>query len=61
MPRSWLWGVGLGLAVGGAVVFLSSLRYGLSGQLLLLGLALAVAFGAMAVVGAVARRRTGID
>ena len=61
MPRPWLWGVGFGLLVGGAVVLLSSLRYGFSGPLLLLGLVIAVGFGAMAVVGAVARRRTGID
>ena len=61
MPRPWLWGVGFGLLVGGAVVFVSSLRYGFSGPLLFLGLALAVAFGAMAVVGGIAGRRTGID
>lgn len=61
MPRPWLWGVGFGLVVGGAVVILSSVRYGFSAPLLLLGIVLAVAFGGMAVVGAIARRRTGID
>jgi hypothetical protein len=61
MPRPWLWGVGFGLVVGGAVVLLSAVRHGFSLGLLVLGLVLAFAFGAMAVVGAVARRRTGID
>jgi hypothetical protein len=61
MPRPWLWGVGFGLVVGGAVVLLSSLRYGLSGPLLLLGIVLALGFGALAVVAALARRRTTID
>jgi hypothetical protein len=61
MPRPWLWGVGFGLLVGGAVVVLSSLRYGFSIPLLLIGIVLAIGFGALALVGAVARRRTGID
>ena len=61
MPRPWLWGVGLGLVIGGAVVMLSSLRYGFSAPLLLLGLVLAIVFGALALVGAVASRRTPID
>lgn len=61
MPRPWLWGVGFGLVVGGAVVLLSSLRYGFSGPLLLLGVVLALGFGALAVVAGVARRRTPID
>jgi hypothetical protein len=61
MPRPWLWGVGFGLVVGGAVVFLNSLRYGFSASLLLLGLVLAVGFGGLGVVLAVARRRTYID
>jgi len=61
MPRPWLWGVGLGLVIGGAVVMLSSLRYGFSAPLLLLGVVLAIVFGALALVGAVARGRTPID
>jgi len=61
MPRPWLWGVGFGLVVGGAVVFLNSLRYGFSAPLLLLGWVLAVGFGGLAVVGAAAQRRTHID
>ena len=51
----------MGLVIGGAVVMLSSLRYGFSAPLLLLGLVLAIVFGALALVGAVARRRTPID
>ena len=61
MPRPWLWGVALGLVIGGAVVFLSSLRYGFSVPLLVLGLVLAAGFTVMAVVGAVARTRTHLD
>jgi hypothetical protein len=58
MPRPWLWGVILGLCVGGGVVLLSSLRYGLSAPLLLLGIVLAIGFGGLALVGAFVRRRT---
>jgi hypothetical protein len=58
MPRPWLWGVILGLCVGGGVVFLSSLRYGFSAPLLLLGIVLAIGFGGLAMVGAFVRRRT---
>jgi hypothetical protein len=61
MPRPWLLGVGFGLLVGGAVVFLSALRYGLSAPLLLLGLVLAVGVGGLGVLAAFARWRTGID
>jgi hypothetical protein len=61
MPRPWLWGVGFGLLVGGAVVFLNALRYGFSPPLLILGMVLVIAFGALALVGAIAGRRTGID
>jgi hypothetical protein len=43
------------------VVLLSSLGYGFSPPLLLLGTLLAIAFGNLAAVGAVARRRTPID
>jgi hypothetical protein len=58
MPRPWLWGVILGLCVGGGVVLLSSLRYGLSAPLLVLGIVLAIGFGGLALVGAFVRRRT---
>ena len=51
----------MGLVIGGAVVMLSSLRHGFSAPLLLLGLVLAIVFGALALVGAVARGRTPID
>ena len=61
MRRPWLWGVCLGLLVGGAVVLLSALRYGFSVPLLVLGLVLAVAFGSLAAVAAVSVPRTGID
>ena len=61
MPRSWLWGVGLGLVVGGAVVLVNSVRYGFSAPLLLLGMVLVVGFGALAAVAVVARRPTPID
>jgi len=58
VPRPWLWGVILGICVGGGVVLLSSLRYGLSAPLLLLGIVLAIGFGGLALVGAFVRRRT---
>jgi len=58
VPRPWLWGVILGFCVGGGVVLLSSLRYGLSAPLLLLGIVLAIGFGGLALVGAFVRRRT---
>ena len=61
MPRSWLWGVALGLVVGGAVVLVNSVRYGFSAPLLLLGMVLVVGFGALAALAGAARRRTPID
>ena len=56
MARPWLWGVILGLCVGSGVVLVSSLRYGFSLPLLVLGLVLAIVFGGMAVMGALVRR-----
>jgi hypothetical protein len=61
MPQTWLWGLGLGLSVGGGVVLLSSVRYGLSAPLLLLGIVLAIGFGGLALFGELMRRRTPID
>ena len=61
MTRPWLWGVGLGVCVGGGVVLLSSIRYGLSAQLLILGIILAVGFGGLALIAAFAGRRTPVD
>ena len=43
MPRSWHWGVALGLCVGAGVVLVGSLRHGLSAPLVVLGIVLAVA------------------
>lgn len=48
----------LGICVGGGVVLLSSLRYGFSAPLLLLGIVLAIGFGGLALVGAFVGRRT---
>ena len=42
-------------------MLLSSLKYGLSAPLLLLGVVLAIGFGGLALVGAVLRRRTPVD
>jgi len=61
MPRPWLWGVILGLCVGAGVVVLSSIRYGLSAPLLLLGLVLAIGFGGLALVGIFVRGRPHVD
>ncbi len=52
MARPWLWGVILGICVGAGVVLVSSLRYGFSLPLLLLGLVLAIVFGGLALMGA---------
>jgi hypothetical protein len=61
MARPWLWGVGLGACIGGGVVLLNSLRYGFSAPLLVLGIVLAIGFGAVALAGEFVRRRTHID
>ena len=61
MARPWLWGVILGVVVGGGVILGSSLRYGFSAPLLVLGLVLLVVFGALGLVGAVVGRRTTLD
>jgi hypothetical protein len=51
----------LGLCVGGGVVLISSLRYGFSAPLLLLGVVLAIVFGGLALMGAFVSRRTHVD
>jgi hypothetical protein len=61
MPRSWHWGVALGLCVGAGVVLIAGLRYGLSAPLVVLGMVLAVAFGGLALIGPFVHRRTHLD
>jgi hypothetical protein len=61
MPRSWHWGVALGLCVGAGVVLVGSLRHGLSAPLVVLGIVLAVAFGGVAVIGLFVGPRTHLD
>ena len=61
MERPWLWGVMLGLCVGSGVVLVSSLRYGFSAPLLLLGIVLAIVFGGLGVLGAFVQRRTSVE
>jgi hypothetical protein len=46
----------LGLCVGAGVVLVSSIRYGFSLPLLLLGLVLAIVFGGLALMGAFVTR-----
>ena len=59
--RPWLWGLILGVCVGGGVVLISSIRYGFSAPLLLLGIVLTVAFGGLALMSAFVARRTHLD
>jgi hypothetical protein len=61
MPRSWHWGVALGLFVGAGVVLIGAVRYGLSAPLLGLGIVLAVVFGGLAIIGPFVRPRTHLD
>ena len=51
----------LGLCVGSGVVLVSSLRYGFSAPLLLLGIVLAIVFGGLGVLGAFVQRRTSVE
>jgi hypothetical protein len=61
MPRSWHWGVALGLCVGAGVVMIGAVRYGLSAPLLVLGIVLALVFGGLALMGPFVGRRTHLD
>jgi hypothetical protein len=57
----WVYGLILGLCVGGGVVLVSSIRYGLSVPLLILGLVLMVVFGGLGLMSAVVARRTRVE
>jgi hypothetical protein len=57
----WVYGLILGLCVGGGVVLVSSIRYGLSAPLVILGLVLLVVFGALGLMSEVVARRTRVD
>ncbi|OLB83333.1 MAG: hypothetical protein E6I81_06875 [Chloroflexi bacterium] len=61
MPKPWLWGLALGLLIGAGVVLVSSMRFGFSAPLLMLGLVLAIVFGGLAWIGAFVNRRTHVD
>lgn len=61
MPRRWLWGLAFGLLIGMSVVILSAARYGLSGPLVLLGIVLAIGFGALGVVSSFFGPRHSVD
>ncbi len=55
------WALALGVAVVGGVVLLSSIRYGFSCPLLVVGIVLAVGFGGLAILGALLGRRRPVD
>jgi hypothetical protein len=61
MTRPWVWGLALGLVVGGSVVLLNWIRYGLSEPLIVIGIVLAIGFGGLGLVGAFMARRTNLD
>jgi hypothetical protein len=61
MPAPWLWGVIMGLCIGGGVVLVSAIRYGFSVPLLVLGLVCAVVFGGLAFMSLFVRERTQVD
>ena len=56
-----MYGLILGLCVGGGVVLVSSIRYGFSVELLLIGIVLAIGFGGLGLMGAVVGRKTHVD
>ena len=51
----------MGLCVGGGIVLVSSLRYGFSVPLLVIGLVCACVFGGMAFMGLFVRDRAELD
>jgi hypothetical protein len=61
MQGPWLWGVIMGVCVGGGVVVASSIRYGFSLPLLVVGLVCAVVFGGLAFMGLFVRERPRLD
>lgn len=61
MPRRWLWGLAFGLLIGVSVVILSAARSGFSAPLVLLGIVLVIAFGALGVVSAFLGPRRTLD
>ena len=56
-----MYGLILGVCVGGGVVLVSSVRYGLSAPLVLLGLVLLVVFGSLGLMSVLVNRRTRVD
>jgi hypothetical protein len=60
MARPWLWGMIMGLSIGGGVVLVASLRYGFSFPLLVLGIVCAAGFGGLAFMG-LFRERPELD
>jgi hypothetical protein len=57
----WVYGLILGFCVGGGVVLVSAIRYGLSAPLIILGLVLVVVFGGLGLMSAVVTRRTRVE
>jgi hypothetical protein len=56
--RPWIWGLTFGLIVGGGVLILSTIRYGIRLSNLILALVVFVAFGLLGFVGGLMRRFT---
>jgi hypothetical protein len=54
----WIWGLWFGLLVGGSVIVLSTLRYGLRVSSVVLGLVIFIAFGLLGTLGGLFRRFT---
>jgi hypothetical protein len=54
----WIWGLLFGLFVGGGVIVLSTLKFGLRASSVILGVVIFVAFGLLGIVGGVFRRFT---